>query len=133
MPEDVRRRRPSCKRPKGMPLGKSLPTCEAKRSPRGREATFPEADPDRETDADQGRAGHHRRANGFSPLDSAFLLRRSQVFKEFLVHHHDARPPRGLDQRCPDAEPVVLPLPVGGKIVRFDRPGGLLREYSWAA
>ena len=53
------------------------------------------------------------------------------VFKEFLVHYHYARPHQGLDQRCPDADPV--PLPVGGKIVRFDRLGGLLREYSWAA
>ena len=55
------------------------------------------------------------------------------VFQEFLVHYHDARPHQGLDQRCPDADPVVVPLPVGGKIVRFDRLGGLLREYSWAA
>jgi len=55
------------------------------------------------------------------------------IFKEFLVHYHHARPHQGLDQRCPDADPGVVPLPVGGKIVRFDRLGGLLREYSWAA
>jgi len=55
------------------------------------------------------------------------------VFKEFLVHYHHARPHQGLDQRCPDAYPGVVPLPVGGKIVRFDRLGGLLREYSCAA
>jgi len=38
-----------------------------------------------------------------------------------------------MTQRCPDTDPVVVPLPVGGKIVRFDRLGGSLREYSWAA
>jgi len=38
-----------------------------------------------------------------------------------------------MTQRCPDTDPVVVPLPVGGKIVRFDRLGGSLREYSWAS
>ena len=56
------------------------------------------------------------------------------VIKEFLVHYHQARPHQGLEQRCP--EPLVLApvrLPVGRQIVRHDRLGGLLHEYSWAA
>ena len=55
------------------------------------------------------------------------------TIKEFLVHYHQARPHQGLDQRCPDPDPKVIPLPVGGRIVRHDRLGGLLHEYSWAA
>jgi putative transposase len=56
------------------------------------------------------------------------------VIKEFLAHYHQARPHQGFEQRCP--EPLVLaPVPplVGGQIVRHDRLGGLLHEYSWAA
>ncbi|HZI73966.1 MAG TPA: integrase core domain-containing protein, partial [Gemmatimonadales bacterium] len=34
------------------------------------------------------------------------------VLKEFLVHYHQARPHQGLDQRCPDPVPAVIPLPV---------------------
>jgi putative transposase len=55
------------------------------------------------------------------------------VIKEFLVHYHQARPHQGLDQRCPDPVPAVIPLPVVSKIVRNDRLGGLLHEYGWAA
>lgn len=55
------------------------------------------------------------------------------VIKEFLVHYHQARPHQGLDQRCPDPVPAVIPLPVVSKIVRNDRLGGLLHEYAWAA
>ena len=54
------------------------------------------------------------------------------VIKEFLVHYHEARPHQSLEQRCPDVDPVLVPLPVGGEIVRHDRLGGLLHEYSWA-
>jgi hypothetical protein len=56
------------------------------------------------------------------------------VIKDFLVHYHQARPHQGLEQRCP--EPLVLApvrLPVGRQMVRQDRLGGLLHEYSWAA
>ena len=56
------------------------------------------------------------------------------VIKQFLAHYHHARPHQGLQQRCP--EPLVLapiPLPVGRQIVRHNRLGGLLHEYSWAA
>jgi len=56
----------------------------------------------------------------------------AQVIEEFLVHYHQARPHQSLEQRCPDANPVLVPLPVGGEIVRQDRLGGLLHEYSWA-
>jgi len=55
------------------------------------------------------------------------------VIKEFLAHYHQARPHQGLDQRCPDPNPAVLQLPVGGRIIRQDRLGGLLHEYAWAA
>ncbi len=56
------------------------------------------------------------------------------VIKEFLVHYHQARPHQGLEQRCPEP-PVLAPVPllVGRQIVRRDRLGGLLHEYSWAA
>jgi putative transposase len=54
------------------------------------------------------------------------------VIKEFLVHYHQARPHQGLEQRCPDPVPALLPLPVGAEIVRHERLGGLLHEYSWA-
>jgi len=56
------------------------------------------------------------------------------VIKEFLVHYHQARPHQGLNQRCPDPGPALVPLPMGGgKIVRHDRLGGLLHEDAWAA
>ena len=56
------------------------------------------------------------------------------VLKEFLAHYHQARPHQGLDQRCPvPVVPAPLPPPVGAGIVRHDRLGGLLHEYSRAA
>ena len=56
------------------------------------------------------------------------------VIKEFLVHYHRARPHQGLEQRCPaPVMPAPIPLPAEGRIVRHDRLGGLLHEYSWAA
>ena len=55
------------------------------------------------------------------------------VIKEFLIHYHQARPHQGLQQRCPDPVLALVPLPVAGKIVRHDRLGGLLHEYSRAA
>ncbi len=66
------------------------------------------------------------------PIFSARHL--EAVIKEFLVHHHQARPHQGLEQRCPEP-PVLAPVPllVGRQIVRRDRLGGLLHEYSWAA
>jgi transposase InsO family protein len=54
------------------------------------------------------------------------------LIKEFLVHYHQARPHQGLEQRCPEPVATVIPLPGAGKIVRDDRLGGLLHEYSWA-
>jgi putative transposase len=55
------------------------------------------------------------------------------VIKEFLVHYHQARPHQGLNQRCPDPGTTIVQLPVGRRIVRHDRLGGLLHEYAWAA
>jgi putative transposase len=56
------------------------------------------------------------------------------VIKEFLVHYHQARPHQGLEQRCPaPVMPAPILLPADGRIVRHDRLGGLLHEYSWAA
>ena len=56
------------------------------------------------------------------------------VIKEFLVHYHQARPHQGLGQRCPaPVMPAPISLPAEGRIVRQDRLGGLLHEYSWAA
>jgi len=70
---------------------------------------------------------------GYRRIQGEALKLGFKISQEFLVHYHHARPHQGLDQRCPDADPGVVPLPVGGKIIRFDRLGGLLREYSWAA
>lgn len=55
------------------------------------------------------------------------------VITEFLVHYHQARPHQDLEQRCPDSGPAVVPLPVGSRIVRHDRLGGLLHEFARAA
>ena len=55
------------------------------------------------------------------------------VIREFLIHYHQARPHQGLEQRCLDPVLALVPLPVGGKIVRHDRLGGLLHEYYRAA
>ena len=56
------------------------------------------------------------------------------VIKEFLGHYHQARPHQGIQQRCPEPlAPAPVPPLVGGQIVRHDRLGGLLHEYSWAA
>ena len=56
------------------------------------------------------------------------------VIKEVLAHYHQARPHQGIDQRCPEPlVPAPAPPIVGGQIVRHDRLGGLLHEYSWAA
>jgi hypothetical protein len=55
------------------------------------------------------------------------------VIKEFLDRYHRARPQRSLQLRCPDPAPAVAQFPVGAKIVRQHRLGGLLHEYAWAA
>jgi putative transposase len=56
------------------------------------------------------------------------------VIKEFLVHYHQAHPHQGLEQRCPTPiMPAPIPSPTEGRIVRHDRLGGLLDEYSWAS
>ena len=55
------------------------------------------------------------------------------VLKEFLIHYHHARPHQGLGQRPPDSDSSSCPLVRGDRIVRRDRLGGLLHEYSRAA
>ena len=55
------------------------------------------------------------------------------VLNEFLVHYHRARPHQGLDQRLPGSYSSASTSPINGRIVRNDRLGGLLHEYSRAA
>jgi putative transposase len=55
------------------------------------------------------------------------------VLKEFLVHYHYARPHQGLGQRPPGSDSSPCPHMRGDRIVRHDRLGGLLHEYSSAA
>jgi putative transposase len=70
-------------------------------------------------------------------LDHQLIFRARHlepVIEEFLVHYHQTRPHQGLGQRCPaPVMPAPIPLPAEGRIVRHDRLGGLLHEYSWAA
>jgi len=54
------------------------------------------------------------------------------VITEFLIHYHQARPHQGLEQRRPDPVLALVPLPLGAKVVRHDRLGGLLHEYPHA-
>jgi putative transposase len=55
-----------------------------------------------------------------------------QVLREFVEHYNAARPHRALDLRPPLAP--ERPVLVTGTIVRRDRLGGLIHEYSrWAA
>jgi len=69
-------------------------------------------------------------------LDHLLIFGRrhlESVLKEFLDPYHGARPHQGLAQRCPAGDTSPQPLFKGGRIVRHDRLGGLLHEYSWAA
>jgi putative transposase len=55
-----------------------------------------------------------------------------QVLREFVEHYNAARPHRALDLRPPLAR--ERPILATGTIVRRDRLGGLIHEYSrWAA
>ncbi len=70
-------------------------------------------------------------------LDHLLVLGQRQleaILREFVLHYHEARPHQGLGQRRP-GELTATP-PVGsssGPIIRRDRLGGLLHEYSRAA
>lgn len=55
------------------------------------------------------------------------------VLEEFLNHYHEARPHQGLDQHLPAPHPSPVAVDSGSQLVRRDRLGGLLHEYSWAA
>jgi putative transposase len=53
------------------------------------------------------------------------------VLREFVDHYQHARPHQGLGQRAPDAS--QLGEAAGRTVVRRDRLGGLIHEYSRAA
>ena len=56
------------------------------------------------------------------------------VIREFLVHITRLARTTAQEHHCPDAiGPAPAPLPGGGRVVRHDRLGGLLDEYSRAA
>ena len=69
-------------------------------------------------------------------LDHLLIFSRrhlEDVLREFLAHYHEARPHQGLEQRVPGGTPPPVPSPASHRIVRYDRLGGLLHEYSRAA
>ena len=47
-----------------------------------------------------------------------------------LLHYHEAWPHQGLEQRVPGGTPPPVPSPASHRIVRYDRLGGLLHDYS---
>jgi len=69
-------------------------------------------------------------------LDHLLIFGRGHlesVLNDFLHHYHEARSHQGLAQRCPAGDISPQPLFKGGRIVRRDRLGGLVHEYSRAA
>ncbi len=53
------------------------------------------------------------------------------VLREFVRHYQEARPHQGLGQQIPCPPPALARQPPpGGSIVRNDRLGGLIHEYS---
>ncbi len=68
-------------------------------------------------------------------LDHLFILGRRHldyVLREYVDHYQRARPHQGLDQRVP-GEPLQAGIERSGRVVRRDRLGGLIHEYSRAA
>ncbi len=68
-------------------------------------------------------------------LDHLLILGRRHldyVLREFVDHYQRARPHQGLDQRVP-GEPLKRGMRRSGRVVRRDRLGGLIHEYSRAA
>ncbi|MFD4552367.1 integrase core domain-containing protein [Streptomyces sp. NPDC058251] len=57
------------------------------------------------------------------------------VVDEYAGHHNQHRPHRSLGQRCPDGIDAPEPPAVDGpsRIIRRDRLGGLIHEYSQVA
>ncbi len=56
------------------------------------------------------------------------------ILREFVRHYHEARPHQGLGQRRPgDPSLAVSAHSSSGPVIRRDRLGGLLHEYSRAA
>ncbi len=67
-------------------------------------------------------------------LDHLLILGRrhlDHVLREYVDHYQRARPHQGLGQQIP-GEPVEAGTAVG-RVVRRDRLGGLIHEYSRAA
>jgi putative transposase len=67
-----------------------------------------------------------------SPLDTRLANHLDHVLREFVDHYQRARPHQGLGQRIP-AAPVEVETRHSGRVVRRDRLGGLIHEYSRAA
>ena len=64
-------------------------------------------------------------------LDRLLILGRGHleaVLREFVAHYNAARPHRALDLRPPLGRPQ--PVQTSGAIVRRERLGGLIHEYS---
>jgi putative transposase len=64
-------------------------------------------------------------------LDRVLFLGRSHleaVLREFVAHYNATRPHRALDLHPPLGRPQ--PVQPSGAIVRRDRLGGLIHEYS---
>ncbi len=68
-------------------------------------------------------------------LDQLLILGRGHldhVLREFVDHYQRARSHQGLGQRIP-GEPLQAEIERTGRVVRRDRLGGLIHEYSRAA
>ncbi len=68
-------------------------------------------------------------------LDHLLILGRrhlDHVLREFVDHYQRARPHQGLGQLIPE-EPAAAKVGASGHVIRRDRLGGLVHEYSRAA
>jgi transposase InsO family protein len=70
-------------------------------------------------------------------LDRLLILSRTQLeaaLSEYVDHYNTHRPHRSLDQAAPlRALPAAPPDDDNVRVLRRDRLGGLIREYSQAA
>ncbi len=82
-----------------------------------------------------------RRANAFAErwvgsvrrecLDWLLILsprHLEEVLRVYVTHYNTQRPHRGLGLRSP--VPAAAPFPTTGRVVRRDRLGGVIHEYS---
>lgn len=58
-----------------------------------------------------------------------------RVLLEYVDHYNRERPHRALGLRAPEPPPKVLPIRLRPQpsIRRWDRLGGIIHEYAWAA